>query len=102
MITKAEFDFAGNAVTGAGRLLSESDYQIVLESSTSSADQFGVVLTKSAYSGDIDFEISYVQDPNFTQTGYQSQLVAFLAEEDANAVDFALTNLKNFEDFLED
>jgi len=92
VITKAEFDFAGNAVSGAGRLLSESDYQIVLESSTSSADQFGVALTTSAYSGDVDFEISYVQDPNFTQTGYQSQLIAFLAEEDANAVDFTQTD----------
>jgi len=97
VITKAEFDFAGNAVSGAGRLLSESDYQIVLESSTSSADQFGVALTTSAYSGDVDFEITYVQDPNFTQTGYQSQLVAFLAEEDTNAADFAQTNLGTFE-----
>lgn len=99
MITKAEFDFGGNAVSGAGRLLSESDYQIVLESSTSNADQFGVVLTKSAYSGDVDFEISYVQDPNFTQTDtYQSQLIAFLAEEDTNAADFEQTNLGTFED----
>ena len=59
-----------------------SENQVVLESSSSSSSQFGVILTQDAYNDDdIDFQVEYTQTDYPSQTGYQSQIYLFFVPE---------------------
>ena len=62
-----------------------SDNQVVLESSSSSSSQFGVILTQDAYNDDdIDFIVEYTQADYPEQTGYQSQIYIFFVPENTS------------------
>lgn len=86
--------YAGNGVSFP------SQNQVVLESSSSSSSQFGVILTQDAYNDDdIDFQVEYTQTDYPSQTGYQSQIYLFFVPE-GTSPDTLLQTDNNFGDFL--
>lgn len=52
-------------------------------SSSSSADDFGIIMTNKAFVGeDVDFKVEYTQSEFPEQGGYQSSIVVFFATDD--------------------
>lgn len=74
--------------------------EAVLHSESSSADQFGVVLTKHAFNeDDVDFQFDYIQESfDHLYTGYQAQLFVFFVEEGTYPKSL-LQNDEGFADF---
>ena len=59
-----------------------SETEVVLESTSSSTDQFGVVVTKHSFNAaDVDFQVDYTQVDYPGQIGYQSQIYLFFVPE---------------------
>lgn len=70
-------------------------------SSSSSADDFGIIMTNKAFVGeDVDFKVEYTQSEFPEQGGYQSSIVVFFATEDTpmSALNKDDNNFSQFED----
>ncbi len=87
--------------TGNGVSIDPSTNIVTLQSSTSHANDFGVLLTKNAYNGDdLDFAVDYITtDYSSLQTGYESQLVLFLTEAGTATPEDLYIIENNFADF---
>ena len=71
-----DFSISDNGVTLSGDVFT-------FESSSSSADQFGMIMSNQAFVGDdVDFKVEYTQSEFQEQDGYQSAIVVFFATDE--------------------
>mmetsp|Transcript_32342 Transcript_32342/g.72633 ORF Transcript_32342/g.72633 Transcript_32342/m.72633 type:complete len:687 (-) Transcript_32342:475-2535(-) len=89
-----DFSRSDNGVTLSGDVFT-------FGSSSSSADQFGMIMSNKAFVGDdVDFKIEYTQSEFLEQGGYQSSIVVFFATDETpmSALNKADNDYAQFED----
>ena len=92
--------FSNDLLFGGNGVSFPTDTEVVLESTSSTSSEFGVVITKHAFNADdVDFKVDYTQTSYANvQDGYESQLCVFFAPTGTYPEDL-LQNDNDFGDF---